>query len=566
MKWFSLTLYTTALALSLAACSPAAEVPAEPYDLSYVQQLEITDQVPQWAQDKGYQSCMKTEKAEYYFAPDLAWSEQELASWAELIIQRAMVDYSIEPMLPDETLKIYFSKDCMQYKGRGQTSGLELCPGAQEQQGLLLYFLAGGRLPAWLCNGLETLWAQEAGISLTTPAEAVDLQAWAKSAEEKGLPGLGDEWFIPGLIQDELSDNVSAVAVQFVKQLSQEGQLRELLTCYLNEQPQEAQTLRAQVWEKASGIPAKDEDAQVYYYMMNQYVPTFYDEDLQFYVRTADTQNYFTAADWWTLQTISNYVTTGEDSIHYVEEWFGQKCPKTPTIYYVYRDGDIQPDGPYDFDNIALSVPRRQRPIGIAPQVAQAMLNELGISTAGYSDSQRDVVTTRNLEDALCEAIQLECIEQSDLPATENWAYFEMLRIMRHGRGDDVLADYVLAILSSRSLGYDANRLNADVFSHVLALNVFEKQGLDQQVKETGEPKRYLYNVDTTMSFVLYLLEERGSKEDFLKVYRDVGNSQEVYGCSFEELIQEWRDYLTINFTPRTVADLDRLQQERKKQ
>jgi len=550
MKKTILTLLVAALALSLAACSPAAEVPAEPYDLSYVQQLEITDQVPQWAQDKGYQSCMKTEKAEYYFAPDLAWSEQELVSWAELIIQRAMVDYSIEPMLPDETLKIYFSKDCVQYKGRGQTSGLELCPGAQEQQGLLLYFLAGGRLPAWLCNGLETLWAQEAGLSLITPDETIDLQAWAKAAEEKGLPGLGDEWFIPGLIQDELSNDISAVALQFVKQLSQEGQLRELLTCYLNEQPQEAQTLRAQGWEKASGVPAKDEDAQVYYYMMNQYVPTFYDEDLQFYVRTADTQNYFTAADWWTLQTISNYVSTGVDSIHYVEEWFGLEYPDTFIMYYLYTENPDEHGQCMNRNRIAMYMHRNQRPLGVAHEVVHSMANAFEIRSNGFYEERKNNRAGDAFEEALCNAIGYEYVEKSEHPAIFTGAYIDALRLMASTYGGDAVTSYLLNVIDHGSnegrqaSTTDANRMDADIYEYVWAKASIDKYRLDQQVEEYGDPRLYIDYYEVAPSFVHYLLEERGSREDFLKVYRDVGNSQEVYGCSFEELILQWREHL----------------------
>ena len=65
---------------------------------------------------------------------------------------------------------------------------------------------------------------------------------------------------------------------------------------------------------------------------------------------------------------------------------------------------------------------------------------------------------------------------------------------------------------------------------------------------EADVPYAALYDHYTAASFFFYLLEYRGTRADFLRVYQDIYQMEEVYGIDLTGMIAEWRAYLDEKF------------------
>jgi len=75
--------------------------------------------------------------------------------------------------------------------------------------------------------------------------------------------------------------------------------------------------------------------------------------------------------------------------------------------------------------------------------------------------------------------------------------------------------------------------------------DIFDMQGAIQ----AGVPYAELMDHYTAASFFLYLLEHRGTREDFLTVYQDVHQMEALYGLSLRYMIAEWQAYLDSLFS-----------------
>jgi len=76
-----------------------------------------------------------------------------------------------------------------------------------------------------------------------------------------------------------------------------------------------------------------------------------------------------------------------------------------------------------------------------------------------------------------------------------------------------------------------------------------------------GERYGILNGYFTAGSFIFYLLEYRGSMEDFLKIYSDFSQMADVYGMTMDEMIESWLAYLDTRFS-QELLDLHAWQVE----
>jgi hypothetical protein len=49
---------------------------------------------------------------------------------------------------------------------------------------------------------------------------------------------------------------------------------------------------------------------------------------------------------------------------------------------------------------------------------------------------------------------------------------------------------------------------------------------------------------ETSASFIYYLTEYKGTKDDFNRVFDDINLMEEIYGASMDDMITEWLEYL----------------------
>lgn len=121
-----------------------------------VQEITIQNKVSAAYSSRGYDQMAVTEHANYYFQSQANFDEMELIKRSEIILQTAIEQYHIQPMVSD--IKICFQDNSVRYLGLRKPTYVEINSNDEAQVGMLLYFISGGKLPVWLCSGLERYW------------------------------------------------------------------------------------------------------------------------------------------------------------------------------------------------------------------------------------------------------------------------------------------------------------------------------------------------------------------------------------------------------------------------
>lgn len=509
-------------------------------ELSSIDIQELTSISSTEYTNKGYDRQYSTEHANYFFPADTDWDEKELILKSEMILVTLLEEYNLKPMTSN--INICFNEDAVRYTEKTKASYVELDPN-ELNTGILAYFISGGKFPAWLCCGLEVNCLNRHNQTFDNENHKIDLKTWAQEADLKRLPSLGDEWFIPGIIEDDLSNSVITVAGKFVEFLEANGQLPELMQCYIYDKWKEAETLRKESWEKSTGIQNESYDQLVFHYMINQYSHSYFEEDLLFYVQGQEGTYYYSAAPWWDYEKVIDYVTTGESSISYTENWLGYAYNGLLDVYYLVPVNSEAKHGQfYDRQGnriYSYVTNEKQAPIGIAHEVVHAIIRISGLRTLGFDIVQSS--TKEWFEEALCTTIStLYQMETEDAIVARN-AYLYSLHCLRAYCGDDCALQYLLTVISQNG---DANRLDAVVFSDLVAITFIDQMKLEEKALSTGSRVNYMSEYNVAPSFILYLLEKRGEKEQFMQVYQDISSCEEIYGMQLDDLIYEWICYL----------------------
>ncbi len=549
MKKYLVMLLAAAMILSMAGCqqeTATAEIPETPKQELTVEtekKIEITEEVPEAYVQFGYNRTAKTDHADYFFNTELVSDGEKLISQAELIVSKAMDDFKIQPNFTTP-ITICYQQESPRYDGRGTTSTLKITPDYSKEEGRITYFLAQGKLPAWLCIGLERHWLAEAGEGISDTS-TVELSQWAKVTDEKALPSFSDVWFIPNLIEDDLSKDRNAVAEQFVAYLDKEGRLQELVAAYLDpEQLDTAETLRRTIWEKATGVKATDDDGMTYQYMIDQYVSSGDSGELLFRINTDRANIYFSPADFWTLEKVKDYALVSDSSISGTEQWFDYTYEKPYTIMYVKNEAMIKLAGMstnFETDTIEVYCTERTYPIGFGHEIVHLTLYHKGIDNKGLYAGQYDLRSNDYMEEGLCHTVGSLCDGNSSNPVLAK-NYSENAHLNMQVRwGEEYLDEYF-----NRSHHKDKTKLEARIWFDMAAIKAIET--MEKEGKLSGDKIDYLIDQETMASFYFYLLEDKGTKEDLMKIYQDISCFEEVYGQSLTDMIDEWLEHLENNY------------------
>ncbi|WP_461811507.1 hypothetical protein [Faecalimonas sp.] len=487
-------------------------------------------------QSRGYTNLYCTSLANYYFTDEMDNFAEEYIGKAEIILQTAIHKYHIQPMMPG-VVNICFRGDSVFYEGNSKTDYLEINPDDKMQEGILTYFVSGGKLPIWLCRGLERYWInQYHGVQ-----SEFNLKSWICDAQKNNLPALGDEWVIPNLIKSELSKDVTSAAEKLVECLDDKNKLYSLIECYLKDNFREAEKIYYSEMEYISNTNLKDTNFYFHYYM-NQYQEDIH-QDILFSVQSEEAIYYFSDNDFWNLANVHDYLKTGESSITYAEEWFGKENSEVLKVYYIITD-NINLIGQYshpDKKEIYYYNMKNYPPIGVVHEAVHVMLELFGYHTQGLYEEGRGR-GQELFEEDLCGAIEiLYTMETSDETAIRN-NYIQNLQILRDYCGDDATLEYLLTVISQ---GGDANKTNAYICSDLIAIQTIKKEDLEKKVNESEDRKLYLLNPDVGSAFLVHLLE-KGERIDLLEIYENVNCAKEIYGQTLDELIDEWIIHLKM--------------------
>lgn len=513
------------------------------------QELELRQITLEEYEMRRYNRTMETENAVYYFSAGLDADETELVRMAEIILQAARQDYGIQP-LNSEKLGICFREDSVRNAWNEKTTYIELNPNDAGQQGMLLNFISGEKLPVWLCVGLERDWLKQYN-ELDDEERETGLKEWAQKSEEKGLPMLGDEWFVPGMIEDELREDAPAAAGQYVGCLKKRNQLKKLVESYYQSEQQKAEEIRIREWDKATGVDGTDPHGLTFRYLMSRDMEQSQNgtimnanKNILFYVRAKEGTYYYSDTEDWTYQNAVDYATVGESSIEYVGDWFDYHFDQPLDVFYMVDDNSGHGMHANTAQkSVVVRMEKMIKAIDITHEIVHLTLSDAGLNknTKGLYQDGRNHNSKFHFEEAICEVVSAMCSVESDDALLKRNSYLRCLKLLRAACGDEYVLQYLLTVISQNK---DANKLEPMIWHDLLAISIIEQRNIIEKVETMGDKMQYLLDYDVVTSFFLRLLLEKGDKEDLMKIYEDISCVEEVYGATLNEMIDEWIEHL----------------------
>ena len=472
----------------------------------------------------------KTEAAVFYIPKNYKTDKKEQINNIKIIMDVAKGKYGLSYKGPEKP-KVFFTQENDNYYIDLKKPRLMIPLSGENRVGPLFFQLSGGKLPVWLSIGLELYWLDKNEIEVVPFDKNIDVQTWQKEASDRNLPDFGDEWFIPGFIDDGLSDDVLSISYAFVERLETQGMLSELVSLYLKEGTlAEAERRKAELWRDFAGGGAYNEQGYAFQYFYDTNFETksgLYSEKIAFVI-TAEQGKYYFTKNGWTLDMARENVGEFENCLLFTQNWLEREYPGLITvmlhrsnvgievlwgrgfsgeIYIQFADSRLQDDVPHFLVHEAAHA--ISRPAGLVTNFPIAPKKQISYFEEGLA--------------TLAEFIYAE--ENSVLQE----AYMYRLNNMAWTDTSDYKPEDVAGALDKLAF-------------HSIDFYDFDDESL------FGTRYRILQSYFTAASFQYYLLEQRGSKEDFFSFYSDVGKADEIYGEDLDSLIEDWQEYLAGNY------------------
>ena len=484
-------------------------------------------------------------------------------------------------------------------------------------------------IPAWLLTGIEVY---QSGVSQTM----IDAALWYAEATAKGLPTLSDEWFIPGFIDDELSEDVNSVAYAFIRFLSKTGELERLITLYKRNitpwyeaeswnatQARIAEQRRAELWADFTGSEVNVQDVIFQYTFGDlQELTGLGAMEIEFNALAQSGWYFFTASEW-PRDVVEHYISVSEESFRFIGDFLNYH-PYEPIIS-VYKAPPQIPDFGLSAGGRYWSDIGRYRTIDTrgsvgnpifllvhAHEAAHALLELTPHISRSNIPSPPEIFMLDGLnptiefgqlafEEGFCVLLQYlflaytendrtaEEIAKSFIFSTLNGLNIELFEIPLLQEIPAYIAYNIVGsldsfeefvafveefifgiysededIMTSSDFQRRATKEEITMYVHFTAfqtlagrMNQFAFLYDFHSALASDVPYAALYDHYTSASFFFYLLEHRGTREDFLRVYQDIYQMEEVYGIGLEDMISEWRSYLDNLFDEWTRATAD---------
>lgn len=525
----------------------------------------------------GYDTLVRTDNASYLYASETDLDILESIREIEIIIAAAQ-EIDIHPSAEicfyftqeDQPIKTEFSPWQGKWKANIYAEDLS-------NQGIVIYLLTGGNLPAWLCAGLELYYLEEYDLVDSSIAgfSRNDASLWQEHADGKGLPLFGDEWFVPGLIEDELSGSIQAIANAFVSYISETGQLQKLVMLYMNEATiRAAETMKKELWrafvENNNEIPDTDGFFMVQYHYEQSKISEPNHQQLQaalinphrFSILSEHSRIYFDSEEL-TLEDAELYVYEAEQSIIYVKEWFNYESGNRFAVILQSSVLDAFPGGLYIGNNTIIirnDVETPQKGFGttLAHEATHAVEDILGLKS-NLPDApfrfNRWHVATNHFQEGI--ATMLQYLYLMDSLDHEHAAGFATLFIQAlnelYGQDGMIVYDRFAHTVENEPVTIDAATF-LDI-SALLTLRDFDFNFEELIATESKDAvlKKFLHTLviyddqfqegthyTLFPSFVMYLYEQSNSKDDFIRAYADINLMEEVYGKDILGMLYEW--------------------------
>jgi len=523
----------------------------------------------------------QTDYALYLFSPDTTAAEKtELVMQAELILSTAQDVYNMQFLPGIEGNRIYFAiaEGATRINlHNGDYADVVVSIADSGGVGALLSFMSRGKLPAWLCAGLEHYWLSAQEVSVLEAAPERDLVAWNEQRIERGLPDFGDVWFVPGLIEDDLSnDDVIWIAYEFVKYISETGQLAELIALYMNDETVwEAEHKVAEAWNTFSGVLRNNGYSEKFLlrYLYNSALGSDHlsvradnNNIALFNILGRHASHYFIYADWWTLERALEYVSDVANAIEFSISWFDVASDNlslgmftvvfhTARNFLAHREISDIYDMRFNFDVSDEHGLHGYLPFVVSniAELMQQFMHEAQFARAafGLEPIRIDCPTTTAFDRVLPELLRLlfmEKIGDSEFGRLVHDSSLEVLQLWSDYFGRDYVDIYRQWAISEDKLDMRAfvdtgAIVSCDEMARLHPHLMQEPQSVTREAiySYIGQYEGALEPLD--ISFLWFLLDN-GTRENFLRVCMDISLMEEVYGRDIDEMTRAWLAHL----------------------
>jgi len=228
---------------------------------------------------------------------------------------------------------------------------------------------------------------------------------------------------------------------------------------------------------------------------------------------------YFFTPGGWTDERILQLVQVSEDGIRFAKNWLGSEID-TP-IPFVFNITEPAPDSPLPMwgggwalrGAVYISMAARLMPSLIVHEAVHAILQIDGRrSNFPHTPETSSRRHSPFLEEGLCDLIDFLFFMETE----------HLYDVNRYGR----------------------DRQAAENHLHNAALRMFRFHDNFEDEAEFGLRYPQLMSYETAASFIYFLLQRKGSVEDFMRVFEDIYLMEEVYGWGMDDMIAKWMEYL----------------------
>jgi len=517
----------------------------------------------------------QTEYVLYLFSPDTtSIRKTELILQAETILSTAQDVYNMQFLNRAGRNRIYFTTEESATRinpHNGIFADVVVSIADSDRIGVLFSFISSGNLPAWLCVGLELYWLDVHELSILETDHETDVAAWNEQRINMGLPDFGDAWFVPGLIEDDLSDDVLWIAYEFVNYLSETEQLAELIALYMSDETVwDAENKFAETWSIFSGRPIRENDEKLLLrYLYNRLL----DND-RLNVRAAESNNialfnvfnnyashYFMYADWWTLERAFEYVSEVANAIDFTLNWLNVDSDildDTFTVMFHTEQNLFGHRWTTDFDNMTFGIDVYDEhgffaylPMIVSSVVVHMHSEHYAYAIFGFDPTSIPSPHSGDFDFALPTLLMhlfIDEIEDPELGRQNLDGGMETLRIWPEHSDRDYVEMY-------RERAVSADRLDMRAFMDILAIITFDEFAYhnpdlmqESQYMTLEAIRSYggqrLRGMDIFDASFFWFLLDNGTREDFLRVYADRELMEEVYGSDIDEMTRAWLVHL----------------------
>jgi len=238
--------------------------------------------------------------------------------------------------------------------------------------------------------------------------------------------------------------------------------------------------------------------------------------EVMFYVTREYGKYFFTPGDW-TDELVLSLVEIGEVGAGFVKEWLGSESDEI--VNFIYNITEPDDDHFYPIWGGGGS-----------------------LGTFLYvSDDASFIASTLIVHEVVHEVLQHNGI-MSNFPSPPETSTLAWAAFLEEGLCNALEVLFLLETgFSYPSSGSgDMTSINA---IHEQALEAFDFYDFEDE-EEYGSRYAQLMSYDTAASFVMFLLEHRGTRADFMRFFEDIYLAEEIYGETLDDLIVSWLVYL----------------------